>query len=62
MTKYKITEEDARKMSNCPACGKEKSSGCIVCWNCWRLPGMPYKYFYGELQTWLDEYDRLYKK
>ena len=29
-------ERHARTLPVCPACGKPKDIGCIVCWNCFK--------------------------
>lgn len=56
-----IPQEDplvqaARRETNCRGCGNEKSLGMIVCWTCFKYRDdvIPYKYFDGTLQDWLD--------
>lgn len=58
-------ERQARQQPICMGCGGEKNSGehaCIVCWECWRHPILPFKYYNGTLDTWLKEYEKHYKK
>ena len=56
-----LTSDEARRLTTCPACGAEKTTGCIVCWNCfkYRTDKTPLKYYEGskkedDLQDWLD--------
>jgi len=56
--KTKITEEKARLLNYCVGCGDEKPAGegkQVVCWECWRREDLPYKYYQGTLQEWIDE-------
>lgn len=55
MEKEIITEEQAREMADCVGCGKVKSKGLVVCWDCfkYRKDVTPLKYFPGELSQWL---------
>jgi len=49
-------QKEARLSPVCLGCGGEKDCGegaCIVCWNCWRHPVMPFKYFAGTLKDWI---------
>lgn len=41
------TEEQARKATTCPGCGKAKDTGLIVCWHCfkYRTDCTPFKYW-----------------
>lgn len=50
-----VTEEKARTMLICPGCGKEKTSGMVVCWVCFKSHEevVPFKYFDGSLEDWL---------
>ncbi len=48
-------EEQARGERKCRGCGKEKPSGCVVCWDCFghRQDVVPLKFFNGEFHDWL---------
>ena len=49
-----FSEEIARSSDRC-ACGKRKSPGDVVCWNCfkYRTDIVPLKDFAGSYQEWL---------
>ena len=49
-----ITEEQARRGKVCRGCGKEKASGLVVCWVCFKLGNNPLKYFEGSFGEWLE--------
>lgn len=49
----KITEEQAREMTTCPKCKKEKGLGLIVCWTCFKEGPNPFKYANQSLEDWL---------
>jgi len=51
----KITEEKARKLTICPACGNNKDIGLIICWNCFKKPN-GLKYSTLSFQEWIDKY------
>jgi len=55
MKKEKLTEEEARQMNTCPACGKEKEKGLIVCWDCFKYRINAFKYSKLDLSDWLEE-------
>lgn len=46
-------ETKARKLDVCPGCGKPKSIGCIVCWDCFKGGDNPFKYADISLLDWL---------
>ena len=49
-------ELQARKETKCRGCGKPKTKGCIVCWDCfkYRTDITPFKEFTGSLEDWLQ--------
>ena len=51
-------EKKARETETvCRGCGGQKDAGvgaCIVCWECWRREDLPFKYWNGTLDTWLE--------
>lgn len=46
-------EEKIRNSKKCVGCGKEKQTGCMVCWDCFKYRDNPFKYFTGSLTNWL---------
>ena len=46
-------EAMARRLTVCPACGKEKQVGCVVCWDCFKRIDNPYKYADMEFEDWI---------
>lgn len=49
-----MTEDQARIMTVCPRCKKEKSQGLVVCWNCFKYIPNAFKFFQGSLAQWLS--------
>ncbi len=49
-----ITENDARHLVLCPACGSAKAYGLVVCWHCFKYSEDPYKYAGVDFTVWLD--------
>ena len=54
----KLTEDQAREMTICPACEMEKDKGLVVCWNCFKGGELPYKYYDGSFTEYLEELKR----
>ena len=52
-----VSENEARSFVYCPACGKEKDSGLVVCWECFKYSKdfTPLKYYQGSFENWLAE-------
>lgn len=53
---YKL-ETEQRNKTKCIACGKWKSLGTVLCWDCWydgngNKPS--YKYFDGNFMEWIS--------
>lgn len=50
-----ITEIEARKSYNCPACNNAKEQNSLVCWDCFkrREDVTPLKYFEGTFTEWM---------
>ena len=42
-------DEAYRRSGTCPACGREKDVGCVVCWGCFKYHKLvtPWKHAYG---------------
>jgi hypothetical protein len=48
-------ERAMRNETKCRGCGSSKSVGCVVCWDCFKYrKQLPFKYYEGTLQEWLD--------
>ena len=52
----KVTENELRRQTVCQGCGGQKDVGCVVCWDCfkYRQDVMPFKWFQGDINEWLE--------
>lgn len=44
----------ARQERYCRGCGNAKEHHCLVCWDCFKRCEVPFKYFDGTLDRWLE--------
>ena len=49
-----MSEEEARQLKTCPACGKPKNKGLIVCWHCFKHRDNSLKYSGLSFENWLN--------
>ena len=47
-------EEVERTKEICIGCSGTKEIGCVVCWSCFKDGKLPFKYFNGSLQEWIQ--------
>jgi len=65
MRTLEMSEDEARALDICPACGREKSFSGLVCWDCFKGGGElariynreiePLKYAYKSFEEWFNE-------
>ncbi len=52
MKKVIVSEHDARELTVCVGCNKEKEKGPIVCWSCFKCGEFAFKWYKGTFDQW----------